>query len=79
MSAERRRAATLDGGEHFQMSAIQPGSILMDEALAFCANDVCHLERWPGHLFCSFRERFTPSGVETCKLSSGFFTVRRRR
>ncbi len=71
MSAERRRAAVLDGEQDAQMQPRQPGSVPVDEAVAMRANDVCHLERWPGHFLCSFRDRFTWSGLDSSMLSSG--------
>ena len=71
MSAERCRAAVLDGKQHAQMQPRQPGSVPFDEAVAVRANDVCHLERWPVHFLCSFRDRFTWSGLDSSMLSSG--------
>ena len=50
MSAERCRAAMLDGKEDAEMQPRQPGPVPVDEAVAMRANDVGHLERWP----CSF-------------------------
>jgi hypothetical protein len=49
VASERSRAAALDGRQHFQVQTGQPGSVAIDEALAYCANDVGHLERWPVH------------------------------
>jgi hypothetical protein len=48
VSAERCRAAVLDGKENAEMQPRQPGAVAFDEAVAVRANDVCHLERWPG-------------------------------
>ena len=71
MSAERCRAAVLDGEEHAEMQPRQPGAVLFNEAVAVRANDVGHLEGWPLHFLCSFRDRFTWSGLESSMLSSG--------
>ena len=77
MSAERRRAAVLDGVQNPQMQPRQPGPVLLDEAVAVLPNDIGHLEGWPVHFFfCSFRERFTWSGAETFDLSSGIADCR---
>lgn len=50
---------------------------ILDEAITLRADYIGHLEGWPVHLFCSFRERFTFCGSETGRLSSGFATARR--
>ena len=71
MPAERCRAAMLDGEEDTEVEPRQPGAIPVDEAVAVRANDVCHLERWPIHFLCSFRDRITWSGLESSMLSSG--------
>ena len=59
MTAERSSAAALDGGKHAEMQPGQPGPALLDEAVACCTDDIGHLERWPFHLLCSLRDRFT--------------------
>jgi hypothetical protein len=51
MAAERGGAAALDGREHLQVTARQPRPVAIDETFACCANDVGHLEGWPGHAF----------------------------
>jgi hypothetical protein len=59
MTAERSSAAVLDGGKHAEMQPGQPGPALLDEAVTMCTDDIGHLERWPFHLLCSLRDRFT--------------------
>ena len=71
MSAERSRAAVLDGKQDAEMQPRQPGPVPVDEAVAMRANDVCHLERRLVHFLCSFRDRFTWSGLDSSMLSSG--------
>jgi len=71
MSAERCRAAMLDGKQNAEMQPRQPGAVPVNEAVAVRANDVCHLERWLVHFLCSLRDRFTWSGLESSMLSSG--------
>jgi hypothetical protein len=51
VSAERGRAATLDGGQHFQMQPVQPVPVVVDETASCQANQIGHLQRWPDHLF----------------------------
>ena len=58
-------AASLNGIKYPQMEPGQPGSVLCDEAVAVLSDDIGHLERWPAHRFCSFRERLLWSGLET--------------
>lgn len=71
MSAERCGAAVLNGEEDTEVEPCQPGPVPVDEAVAVRANDVCHLEGWLVHFLCSFRDRFTWSGLESSMLSSG--------
>ena len=79
MAAERCRAAVLDGEEHAEMQPRQPGPVLLDEAVAMRADDIGHLERWPVHLLCSLRDRFTWSRLDSSALSSGVPAARRWR
>ena len=69
------RAANLDGVQHAQMEPRQPGSMLCDEAVAVLSDDVGHLERWPIHPFCNFRERLLLPGLETGIASKGLTTA----
>src|SRR5690242_12067493 len=71
VAAQRRRAAALDGPQHTKMLPGQSGSVLLDEAVARCSNDVGHLEGWRVHLLCSLRERLTCPDLENCALSMG--------
>jgi hypothetical protein len=71
MSAECRSATACDGAEDFAMGPVDPAEVALDEAIALCANDIGHLEEWPGHFFFSLRERWTWSRLETVRLSSG--------
>ena len=43
--------------------------------LLVLADDIGHLEGWPVHRFCSFRESLTLSGLETSIVSRGFATA----
>jgi hypothetical protein len=43
MTAERCGAAALDGGQHFQVEPVQPGTIVFDEGPARAANQIGHL------------------------------------
>ena len=49
--------------------------LLGDEAVAVLSDDVGHLEGWPVHGFCSFRERWMLSGLDTVIVSSGLATA----
>ena len=71
VSAERCRTAVLDGKENAEMQPGQPGTVPFDEAVAMCADDICHLERWPLHFLCNLRDRFTWSTLDSFALSSG--------
>ena len=75
MAAQRGRAATLDGVEHTQVQPRQPGPVLLDEAPLVLSDDIGHLERWPVHRLCNFRESFTLSGLETLIVSKGLATA----
>ena len=77
VSTECCRAANLDGVQYAQMEPRHPGSVLCDEAVAVLSDDVGHLERWPFHRLCSFRDRFTWSRLDSSALSSGVPAARR--
>src|SRR5882724_10373135 len=53
VTAQRGRAAALDGGQYFQMQPIQPGAASVDEALPCGADNIGHLQRWPYHQWLS--------------------------
>jgi hypothetical protein len=57
MTAQGGRPAPLNGAEHAQVLRGQPRAVPLDELLAVLSNDVGHLEGWPGHRFCSLRDR----------------------
>jgi hypothetical protein len=46
-----------------------------DEAPLVLSDDIGHLERWPVHRWCNFRESFTLSGLETLIVSKGLATA----
>src|SRR5450755_2838072 len=71
VSTERGRAAVLDSEEHAEVEPRQPGSVLFNETVAIRANDIGHLKGWRFHFLCSFRDRFTWSGLDSSTLSSG--------
>ncbi len=75
MAAQRGRAAVLDGVEHTQVVPRKPGTVLLDEAVLVLADDIGHLEGWPVHRFCNFRESLMLSGLETSIVSRGLATA----
>src|SRR5216683_1176367 len=75
MAAQRGRAAVLDGVEHPPVVPRQPGTVLLDEAARVLSNDIGHLEGWPVHRFCNFRESLMLSGLETSIVSRGLATA----
>jgi hypothetical protein len=56
-----------------------PDAMGLDEACAVSTDEVRHLERWPGHRFCSRRVRRTVSACDTGIASSGLATAWRWR
>ena len=73
--AERRRAALRDRPEDASMRPCDPAPVHLQDAIAMSADDVGHLEGWPGHRGCNLRERFTLSSVDTVRVSNGFGTA----
>lgn len=69
----------LDCPKHAQVLRRQPGAMGLDEACPVLANDVGHLEGWPGHRFRFRRVRRTVSAPETGIASSGLATAWRCR
>jgi len=51
MPAQCRSAAACDGPEDFPVGPVDPAAVVLDEAIALCANDIGHLEGWPVHFF----------------------------
>src|SRR5215470_15268464 len=64
-----------DGAQHFAVQCVNPMPVVLDESIALSANDISHLERWPGHFFFSLRERWTRSALEIFRASSGLLTA----
>ena len=71
VTAHRSSAAVLNGEKYAEMEPGQPDPALLDETVAMRADDIGHLERWRFHFFCSLRDRFTWSRLESSALSSG--------
>ena len=66
MAAQSRRAAALNGAQHFQLLIAEPGAILSNEAIPECAEYIGHLNGGPAHSgLCNFRERCKRAGPET--------------
>src|SRR5438445_654027 len=75
MAAQPERAAVRDGVEHTPVVPRQPGTVLLEETVSVLPNDLGHLEGWPIHRFCNFRESLMLSGLETPSVSRGFATA----
>ena len=75
MPAQRGSATPRDRPQHTEVLRGEPGAMGLDEACPVLANDVSHLNGWPGHRFWSRRERRAVSGAETGNVSSGFVTA----
>jgi hypothetical protein len=50
MTAERGGTTTLNGPEHFHMLPGDPFPAAFDECISCGADEIGHLEGWPGHL-----------------------------
>ena len=79
MATQRGRAAACEGTEHAVVLRGQPGPVRLDEAIPVFSNDIGHLKGWPGHRFCSRRDRRAVSGLDTAIVSSGLVTACRCR
>jgi hypothetical protein len=75
MPAHGRGPAVRDGAEHPQVLRGEPGAMGLDEACPVLANDVGHLKGWPGHRFCSRRDRRAVSGPAIGIVSNGLATA----
>ena len=75
MPAQGGGAAANNGIENFDLWPSQCPPIPFPELASCCANDVGHLEGWPGHRGCNLRERFTESGLDTLRVSKGLGTA----
>jgi len=45
MAAECRGTAAGDGPEHFAVGPVDPAAVVLDEAIALCANDIATSRR----------------------------------
>jgi hypothetical protein len=52
------------------MGPVDPTAVILDETIALCANDIGHLEEWPGHFFFSLGECWMLSRLETERVFS---------
>src|SRR5215467_3832053 len=71
MAAQNGSAAGCDGLQNLAVRPVNPAAMVLDEAIPLCANDIGHLQGWPGHFFCSLREGLTWSGLASSSKSSG--------
>src|SRR5262249_44716018 len=71
MSAQDCGTAVGNGLEDLAVQPVNPPAMVHDEATGLWANDIGHLQGWPGHFFSSLRERWTCSRLETSRASSG--------
>src|SRR5215475_388444 len=71
VTAQDGSAARCDGVQDLAVPPVNPAAIVLDEAIPLCANDIGHLQGWPGHFFSSLRERLTWSRLESSSASSG--------
>src|SRR5271167_1574328 len=75
MPAESRGTAASDRTQYFPVGPVDPAEIILNEAIALGTNDIGHLEEGSSHFFLSLRERWTPSRLETSRVSSGLGTA----
>jgi hypothetical protein len=72
MAAQSRRAAALNGAQHFQLLIAEPRPVLGNQAITLRAKSVGHLDGGPAHSgLCNFRERSKRAGPETAIRPSG--------
>jgi len=50
VTAEHRRAAANDGGQDFQVQPGKPFPAALSKRRSSCADQIGHLQWWPGHL-----------------------------
>src|SRR5690349_14691307 len=55
VATERCRTAAFDCRKHLAMQPGEPRPVALDEPVAYSADDVSHLERWPVHFACFLR------------------------
>jgi len=51
MATQRRRTAAQDGVDYFQMQPGKPLLAAVEKRVSRRAEDIGHLQRWPGQLF----------------------------
>lgn len=78
MTTQGGGAAARDGAQHAPLMRGH-AALRLEEASAVLANDVGHLEGWPGHRFCSLRDRRAVSGAAIAIASNGLATACRCR
>src|SRR5215469_704391 len=72
MAAQNGSATRSDGLQDLAVRPVNPAAMVLDKAITLCANDIGHLQGWPGHFFVSLRGRLTCSRLESSSESSGF-------
>ena len=73
VSSKGCRAAPFDGDQYADVHPRQPGPVLFNEAAPASTDNISHLERWPVHFLCSFRERFSwPKSLMSMSVSGRF-------
>src|SRR5215472_528703 len=69
VTAQNGSAARSDGVQDFAVRPVNPAAIVLDEAIPLCANDIGHLQGWPGHFLSSLCGGWTSSTtLESCRL-----------
>src|SRR5215469_12283225 len=71
VAAQDGSAAGCDSVQDLAVRPVNPAAVVLDEAITLCANNIGHLQGWPGHFFSSLRERLTWSSLESASASSG--------
>src|SRR5215472_17575827 len=70
VAVQNGNAAGCDCLQDLAVGPVNPAAMILDEAIALCANDIGHLQGWPGHFFLSLREHLTWSRLESSRESS---------
>src|SRR5262249_46305068 len=58
-AAPHSRPAPCAGVQDLAVRPANPAAMVLDEAIPLCANDIGHLQGWPGHFFASLPDRLT--------------------
>src|SRR5215472_14562457 len=53
MAVQNGSAAGCDRLQDLAVRPVDPAAMVLDEAIPLCANDIGHLQGWPGHFFSS--------------------------